>query len=227
MRKLPFAALAVVAAAATIAELEKARDQQDRATLERIAAEWSGLAEKTPNDAKAQYNAAVAQSIVAEVALEMRDRGPAKAAAEAGIRKAERAVALKPRDAEYHRILGTLCGQVIPANVLAVLKYGKCAQEEISKAIELDPKSARAYLSRGVGNFYLPPALGGGAELAIKDFEKALSLNPKLAEAHVWLGVALRKAGRNSEARSAFSRAVEINPARVWARQQLEKTPSN
>ena len=60
--------------------------------------------------------------------------------------------------AEHHRILGTLCGQVIPGNVLAGLKYGRCALDSINKAIELDPKSAIAYVSRGVGNYYLPAA---------------------------------------------------------------------
>ncbi|MBX5497100.1 MAG: tetratricopeptide repeat protein, partial [Bryobacteraceae bacterium] len=149
----------------------------------------------------------------------------AKSAAEAGIRAAERAVSLKPEVSENHRILGTLCGQIIPANVLAGLRYGKCAMESINKALELDPKSAKAHLSRGVGNYYLPPAFGGGVELAIRDMEKAIQLDPRLADAYLWLGVALRKANRNAEAQKALKRSIELNPDRIWARQQLEKTP--
>jgi tetratricopeptide (TPR) repeat protein len=91
--------------------------------------------------------------------------------------------------------------------------------------LELDPKSARAYLSRGVGNYYLPPAFGGGPELAIQDFQKALQLDPKLAEAHMWLGIALRKVGKNAEAHTAIERSLVLNPGRAWARQQLSKTP--
>ena len=97
------------------------------------------------------------------------------AAAEAGIAAAQKAVSLKPGNAEYHRLLGTLCGQVVPGNVLLAFKYGKCAQDSVNKAVELDPKSAIAYLSRGVGNYYLPAQFGGGPEQAIKDFEKALA----------------------------------------------------
>jgi tetratricopeptide (TPR) repeat protein len=216
---------AAMAGAASMTELEKARDRQDRAVLDRLAGEFAAAAEKSPRNAAAQYQAAVAHSYVAEVAIEVRDRNRAKDAAEAGIGIAQRAVALEPRNAEYHRVLGTLCGQVIPANVLAGMKWGRCAQEEINRAVELDPKSALAHLGHGVGNYYLPPLLGGSLENAIKDFEKTIELNPKLAEAHLWLGVALRKANRNAEARKAIARSIQLNPNRVWAKQQLDKTP--
>lgn len=220
------AAALLLAGATSFPALETARDAQDRAALERIAAEWASLAAKQTNDAGAQYRAALAQSYLAEVALELRDKNLAKGAAETGIRLAERAVSLDPKNAENHRVLGTLCGQVIPANVWAALKHGRCALDSINKAIELDGKSALAYLSRGVGNYYLPPSFGGGVDPAIRDLQKAAELNPKLAETHLWLGLALRKANRNAEARSEFARAVQLNPRRVWAKQQLDKTPA-
>jgi Flp pilus assembly protein TadD len=77
-----------------------------------------------------------------------------------------------------------------------------------------------------VGNYYLPASFGGGVEPALRDFRKAIELEPSLAEAHLWLGVALRKAEKNAEAKAAFKRSLELNPARVWAKQQLEKTPA-
>jgi Tfp pilus assembly protein PilF len=218
--------VALALAATSQPALETARDAQDRAALERIAAEWSDAAGKQSADADAQYRAALAQSYLAEVALELRDKILARTAAEAGIRLAERAVQLNGDVAEYHRVLGTLCGQVIPANVLAGLRYGRCARDSINKAIELDPKSALAHVSHGVGNYYLPPAFGGGVEPAIADFRKAISLDPKLAEAHLWLGLALRKAGQNAQARDALTKAVQLNPRRGWLKQQLEKTPA-
>jgi len=186
----------------------------------------SAEAQKQPDDAVAQYKLALAESYVGEVAIELRDKSQAHSAAEAGIKAAERAVALKPDNAEYHRVYGTLCGQAISAMGLQGIKYGRCAQEEVNKAVQLDPKSAINYVSRGVGYYYLPQALGGGMELAIKDFQKAIELDPKLTEAHLWLGLALRKSNKNPEARKEFQRVVETNPARVWAKQQLEKTPA-
>lgn len=219
--------LALALAVVLVPELEKARDQQDRAALEKVIDGLSSVQQKKPDDPDAHYRVALAYSVLSEVALELRDKGQAKRAAETGIKSAERAVALKPATAEYHRILGTLCGQVIPANVLAGLSFGKRAQESINKAIELDPKSARAWLSRGVGNYYLPAAFGGGIEPAIRDFKKAVELDAKLGDGYLWLGLALRKANRNADARKAFEKSLALNPDRVWTKQQLEKTPAN
>src|SRR5262245_38845594 len=91
-------------------DLEAGRDRQDRAALQKIASELGAAAEKNPNSAAAQCSFALAQSYLAEVALELRDRGQAKSAAETGIRAAEKAVALDPKNSEYQRVLGTLCG---------------------------------------------------------------------------------------------------------------------
>jgi tetratricopeptide (TPR) repeat protein len=227
MLRITIAALAIVSCLGALPrELEQARDRQDRAALEKIVASFGAIAGKQANDAQAQYMLAVADSVLAEVATELKDKNGGRAAAEAGIKAAEKAVALKPDVAEHHRILGTLCGQVIPANVLAGLKYGRCAMDSINKAIELDPKSPLGYISRGVGNYYLPSAFGGGVELALKDFQKAIQLDPKLAEAHLWMGIALRKLNRNGEARLALGKALQLNPDRVWTKQQLEKTPA-
>jgi len=221
-----FLLLFLAAAPVANPDLLKARDAQNRPALEQIAAQLLSAAERQPSDARAQYQAALAYSTLAEVATELRDKGQARSASEAGMKTAERAVALKPAEAEYHRILGTLCGQEAAAvGGLGALKYGRCALEEVNKAVELDPREPMNYLSRGIGNYYLPAALGGGVELAIKDFEKAIALDAGSADAHLWLGIALRKSNRNAEARKEFERAAKLNPARLWAKQQLEKTP--
>ncbi|HVT92520.1 MAG TPA: tetratricopeptide repeat protein [Bryobacteraceae bacterium] len=206
-------------------DLDGARDRQDRAALEKIVSSRAADAKKKPNSADAQYRFAIAASYLAEVGQELHDKTLAFSAAESGIPAAERAVALNANSAEYNRILGTLCGQAISGNGLAALKYGKCALNSVNRAIELDPKSSDAFLSQGVGYFYLPSALGGGVDMAVKDFQKALELNPKSAEAYLWLGIAMRRTNRNPEARKALESALELNPNRLWAKQQLDKIP--
>ena len=210
--------------AAPPATLQLARDQQDRAGLQKIVDETGASAAKAPNDAEAQYQMALASSYLAEVALEQGDKKLAQQAAERGVKAAEQAVSLKPQNAEYYRVLGTLCGQVVPANVLAGLSYAKRARDAIDKAVAMDPKSSMGYMARGVGNYYIPAGLGGGFELATADFRKAIELDPKNADAWLWLGMSLRKVNKNAEARQAFSRSLELNPKRGWATQQLEKT---
>ncbi|HXS98900.1 MAG TPA: tetratricopeptide repeat protein [Candidatus Limnocylindrales bacterium] len=225
MTKTLLAFVAAGAAMAAQSPLEMARDQQDRAALQKLVNEAADAAAKAPNDADAQYRMAVASSYLAEVALEVKDKKQAEEVAERGVKAAERAVSLKP-DSRSYVVLGTLCGQVVPANVLTGMGYAKRAQDAIEKAIQKDPKSSKAYEARGVGNYYLPKAFGGGYDLAIADFRKAIELDPKNAEAYLWLGLSLRKQNKDGEARRAFEQSLQLDPNRVWTKQQLDKTPA-
>lgn len=205
--------------------LETARDLQDRATLEKMVEQYSGASAKAPNDAAAQYRLALACSYQAEVDIELRDKKAGQLAAERGIKAGEKAVSLNSNSAEYYRVLGTLYGQAI-VDIPSGLNYGAKAKEAVNKAVEKAPKSAAMYVARGVGNFYLPSMLGGGPKPAIDDFRKAIQLDPTSAEAYLWLGVSLHKDNRDAEARNAFAKSLELNPRRVWTRQQLGKTPA-
>src|ERR1039458_5448597 len=187
--------------AAAPSALETARDQQDRAPLEKMVNDYSTAAAKAPNNADAQYRVALAASYRAEVAIEQHDRKQGRQAAEQGIKAAEKAISLKP-EAEYYRVLATLCGQAI-TDVLSGLSYGPPARDAGDRALpkapkpssgyggrrarscylarpyEKAPKSSAVYVSRGVGSYYLPPPLGGGAKQAITDFQKAIELDSK------------------------------------------------
>jgi tetratricopeptide (TPR) repeat protein len=207
-------------------ELERARDRQDRPALEKIAGTLAAAAKAAPKDADAQFRAALAASYQAEVAIELKDKAGAKTAADAGIPFAEKAIELQPKNAENYRVLATLCGQVVPVNPLGGMSYGKRAKEAITKALELNPKSAEVHLAEGVGNYYLPAMLGGGPDLAAKNFNEAIALDPKCADAYLWLAMTLRKLHRNPEARLAFAKSLDLNPHRIWAKDQLEKTPA-
>jgi tetratricopeptide (TPR) repeat protein len=221
------AAFAVASMATAADNLEKLRDKQDRAGLDAAASALQASAAKNPNDADGWYRAAIAYSDVAEVAMELKDKNAAEKAAEAGVTDAEKAIALNGKVADYYRVLGTLCGQVIPANpIMGVLSYGKRAKEALDKAIALDPKSAKAYVAHGVGYYYLPNNLGGGPENAIKDFRQAIALDPKSSEAYLWMGIALKRQHQNVQAREALGKSLQLDPDRVWTKDQLEKTPA-
>jgi tetratricopeptide (TPR) repeat protein len=221
------AAAVAWAAAGGANDLRTARDRQDLAVLDRLIAQYQQAAKTNAQSAEAQYRLALAQSFGAEVATELHDKRKSEAYAEAGMDAARKAVSANGANAEYHRLLGELCGQVIPANpLLGALKYGQCARDEIAKALQLDNKLALAYVSRGVGNYYLPSSMGGGVDIAMKDFDNAISLDPKLSEGYLWKGVTLRKANRNAEARQALQKALQLDPGRLWAKQQLDKTPA-
>ncbi len=217
--------LAGFLAAAPSQPLERARDRQDVPALEKAVEEYSAAAAKATGDAGAQFRFAEACSYLAEVAIEQHDKKKARAAAERGIPAAEKAVALKPAVADYDRVLGTLYGQAI-TDIMTGLRYGPRAKDAIGKAVANAPNSSAVYVARGVGNYYLPAQVGGGPAVAIPDFRKAIQLDPKNSEAYLWLGIALRQSGQNAEARQALSKSLELNPNRVWTRQQLDKTPT-
>ena len=52
--------------------MEKALDAQDRPKLEKMAAEVTTVADHQPDDAKAQYQSALANSLLAQLAIEWR-----------------------------------------------------------------------------------------------------------------------------------------------------------
>ena len=138
-------------------------------------------ADKRSTDAHALYLSALAESLRAEVLAEQHDKHGSGAVAEAGIKIAKRAIALNPGSAEYHRLLGALCGQTVPANIIFALSYGHCALDEVNKALQIDPKSSMAWMSKAVGNYYLPASFGGGADQAAKDIEGSLQPTPPTA----------------------------------------------
>lgn len=211
--------------AATPSPLDQARDRQDPAALGKLLDAAAASAAKAPNDAQAQYQAALAASYLAAVQVELHASKPARTAtAERGIAFGEKAVALKPNMGEYYRVLGTLYGQAV-TDLMSGLRYGSKAKDAIAKAVEKSPRSSNVYVARGVGNLYLPAQIGGGAEAALPDFRKAVELDPANAEAWVYLGVALRMDKKEDEARKAFNKALEINPNRFWVRQLLVKRP--
>jgi tetratricopeptide (TPR) repeat protein len=229
LRKLSTIILMACFALAAMAadDLDKLRDRQDRPGLETHATALQAAAEKTPNDPNGWYRAAIAYSYVGEVAMELRDKNGAQRAAETGAGDAEKAIALNGKVADYYRVLGTLCGQVIPANPIAgIISYGKRAKEALDKAIEMDPRSSKAFLAHGVGYYYLPVNLGGGPENAMKDFRQAVALDPRSAEAWLWIGIALKKEHQNAQAREALTKSLQLDPDRMWAKDELQKTPA-
>src|SRR5262250_788753 len=127
--------LAAFFAAPAPSPLESARDRQDRTALEKLAGDAAGAAAKASGDAEAQYRAALSYSYLAEVEIELRDRKAGRQSAEQGIEAAKKALALKPDNAEYYRVLGTLYGQAV-TDVMSGLSYGPKAKDAINKAVE-------------------------------------------------------------------------------------------
>jgi tetratricopeptide (TPR) repeat protein len=87
---------------------------------------------------------------------------------------------------------------------------------ENSKAIEINPEFAEAYISRGVA--YLKKGL---YDHAINDFSKTLKINPEDAMAYNNRGFAYYSKGLYDQAMADYNKALEINPGHTLAYNNL------
>jgi tetratricopeptide (TPR) repeat protein len=80
------------------------------------------------------------------------------------------------------------------------------------RAIEIDPRHARAHNNLGI-------ALGEKGQLdeAITSYRRAIEIDPRHANAHFNLALALREKGLVDEAIACYRRAIEIDPRHAYA----------
>jgi tetratricopeptide (TPR) repeat protein len=83
-----------------------------------------------------------------------------------------------------------------------------CAMRSFTRAIEIDPNFAPAYIARG--SVYLAQ---GRFDAALDDADGAVAADPKDASAHALQGEILRQMGRPRDASEAFDRAVALDAA--------------
>jgi tetratricopeptide (TPR) repeat protein len=76
-----------------------------------------------------------------------------------------------------------------------------------TEAIDLNPKDAESYYSRGTAY-----SRKGQYDQAISDYTKALEINPRDAKSYFKRGIAYYKKSQYDQAISDFNKALEINP---------------
>jgi tetratricopeptide (TPR) repeat protein len=90
----------------------------------------------------------------------------------------------------------------------------------LSRAIQLNPRDAKAYRSRG-----LLQARKEAYDAAISDFNNALSLNPKDATSYAFRAIIWQRKNNSERAIADFHRAIELDPANAGLyRAYREKT---
>ncbi len=142
----------------------------------------------------------------------------------------ERSVEIEPI-AESYALLFSALGMRIDGPVSA-MSLGMRSGAARDRAKALGPRNPRVRLLEGVSAFHTPRAFGGGHETALEHFLAAIELfaedtpQPPLpawghAEAYAWLGQIHVALGQAEAARTAFERALELEPGYVWVREVL------
>ncbi|MGH8318868.1 MAG: TPR end-of-group domain-containing protein [Steroidobacteraceae bacterium] len=92
--------------------------------------------------------------------------------------------------------------------------YYQLAQRMFTKAVELDPRYARAYA--GIADcdsfLFIHYSVDVGIDKILATSARALELDAGLAEAHASHGLALSLAHRSAEAMMEFEQAIKLNP---------------
>lgn len=156
-----------------------------------------------------------------------------RAALRQGARRALEASAEGVTLGETHALLAQLIGVEMGGSVLRAIWLGGRWERERRAAKAVAPANPRVLLLAGILAYHAPPNHGGGLEraeaelrAAVEAFRADTARRPHptwgRAEAHFWLGRVWERQGRVEDARSAYQRALELEPEYGWARLRLE-----
>ena len=157
-------------------EARRARDRGDTESLQKIIASARDRAAQS-KDFASTVQVALLENWMCEAAHSHNNDTAVKEAAQAGVQAAKQAVQLNSNSSEAHQLLGDLLGQLIPYVFGGGMRYGARSTREIETAIQLDPKNANAYVSRGKAYYFTPAMFGGSKEKAVEMFGKAIELD--------------------------------------------------
>jgi tetratricopeptide (TPR) repeat protein len=130
---------------------------------------------------------------------------------DAAVNSAEKAVAINPRNSDYHRWLGEAYGaKADHASMLSAYSLARKTQKEFDAAVQLDARNFDAQQDLIEYDCTAPGMVGGGEEKAQPLIEKLMKLDA--AEGHYAMGIC-RAQKKNYEAADAeFARALENKP---------------
>ena len=205
--------------------LVAARKARDRGDVKALQSEI-GNAERKVAETKsfeAYVRLALLQDWMCEVGESSNDQKLAKAAAEGGVAAAEMAVKLNPNSSQAHQLLADLLGELAQNVMGGGMKLGKRYTDEADKAIELDPRNADAYITRGIIYLYTPEGFGGNKQKAFEFFTKAVELDSHLDTSHIWLAMFYLDAGKANEALREINEARRLNPGRMFSQYIYEQ----
>jgi tetratricopeptide (TPR) repeat protein len=162
------------------------------------------------------------------------DKKRAQQVCKDGLLHAERLVKLDPKHAEGWALMAGLEGLSLSfASPMAGMTLGPKMEEELRRAVTLEPKNPRVRLIQGINTFHKPKFVGGGPEPALPILESAQKLFAAEAatdstapawghdDAYLWAGQAEMGLKHYGEAREAYLKALEANPDNAWVRVRL------
>ena len=199
---LIFLMLLTVAVRAQESPLEKAPLEKAKAAFQK--GEYAQAIEILKGTAASELNNADIFVLLARSYLELNQYDPA-------VNSAEKAVAINPKNSEYHRWLGEAYGaKADHASMMSAYSLARKTQKEFAAAVELDAHNFDAQQDLIEYDCTAPGMVGGGEEKAQPLIEKLMAMDA--AEGHYATGIC-RAQKKNYEAADAeFAKALESKP---------------
>src|SRR5438552_707720 len=130
---------------------------------------------------------------------------------DAAVNSAEKAVALSPRNSEYHRWLGEAYGaKADHASMLSAYSLARKTQKEFQAAVDLDAHNFDAQQDLIEYDCTAPGMVGGGEEKAQPLIEKLMAMDA--AEGHYATGICRAQKKYYDAADAEFAKALEFKP---------------
>ena len=135
--------------------------------------------------------------------------------------------------AEGWLMLSAAYGQKMTVRPLQAVSLGRKFNRAMSRAREIAPDSPRVVLLKAITDYNLPRIVGGNKDRALDGlyraarlFEEEVVEDPVLPswgheDTYARLGIVFMDRGDLEEARTAFERALEINPEFGWVQHTL------
>lgn len=130
---------------------------------------------------------------------------------DAAVNSAEKAVAINPKNSEYHRWLGEAYGaKADHASMLSAYSLARKTQKEFAAAVELDAHNFDAQQDLIEYDCTAPGMVGGGEEKAQPLIEKLMTIDA--AEGHYATGICRAQKKNYEAADGEFAKALESKP---------------
>lgn len=135
--------------------------------------------------------------------------------------------------AEVYALLSSVYGRQISLSGIKGMFLGPKSGNLLKKAEQLAPDNPRVVLSAAISAFNTPKMWGGSKERAMEGFQRAVYLFAREkptdpihpvwghGETYAWLGIAYMDRDEKNAARTAFEKALEIDPDNGWVKYEL------
>ena len=174
---------------------------------------WTKRLTATPSDFEAAWKLSRARYWIGTNGAAAERR----AALEAGMDAANKAIALQPKRPEGHFWLAANMGALAESFGMSQgLKYRKAIRTSLEEALRLDAGFGAGSADRALGRWYfkVPGLFGGSNAKSEEHLRKSLTYDPQSTASWFFLGETLEDMGRKADARAAFQHVLDapFNP---------------